>query len=58
MHPEEALQKAVNRRDFIAGTTSGVLGVLTMEQPKNTQGATGPGSPAARGGAAGGQSLL
>src|ERR1035437_724225 len=42
MHPEEALQKAVNRRDFIAGTTSGVLGVLTMGATKNTRAQQAP----------------
>ena len=47
MHPEEALQKAINRRDFIAG--SGVLGVMTMAAAVNSEGqqAPSPQQPAA-----------
>ncbi len=45
MHPGEALQNAVNRRDFIAGTTSGVLGVLTMGKAENAQAQQAPTLP-------------
>ena len=42
MHSEEDLQKAINRRDFIAGTTTGVLGILTMGAAEPTQGQQSP----------------
>jgi len=42
MHSEEDLQKAINRRGFIAGTTTGVLGILTMGAAETTQGQQSP----------------
>ena len=42
MHSEEDLQKNINRRDFIAGTTSGVLGVLMMGKAENAQAQQSP----------------
>ena len=45
MHPEEDLQKAINRRGFIAGTTTGVLGILTMGVSETTQAQQAPAPP-------------
>ena len=45
MPSEEDLQKSINRRDFIAGTTTGVLGILTMGAAENSHAQQSPATP-------------